>query len=323
MPTENQVKLSKLQKLSRIGSVPIYEEISALEDKDTELETEIDTLAGKQNMLQDIPMKIDDLSQTLAEVHQAVTHKEDTGEIIIKIDPAKIMGKPGLKPIAGVDYPIPKDGKDYILTEEDKRDIAQKIKVPIVEKVVEKTEVIKEHPIITNEIKEVAILETPEAIRDKLQTLEGEERLDAQYIKNLPEVTQQIGTRSGWGAHPLMIKDDGVVIDKVARTLNFTGGTVTRSPDGTINVAQGTVATLDGSGATNELAYWVDSDTLGTLAVATYPSLTELSYLKGVTSALQTQLGNKQPLDAQLTDIAGLAVTDGNIIVGDGANWVA
>lgn len=30
-----------------------------------------------------------------------------------------------------------------------------------------------------------------------------------------------------------------------------------------------------------------------------------------------------QPLDAGLTDIAGLAVTDGNIIVGDGANWVA
>jgi hypothetical protein len=31
----------------------------------------------------------------------------------------------------------------------------------------------------------------------------------------------------------------------------------------------------------------------------------------------------KQPLDGGLTDIAGLAVTDGNIIVGDGANWVA
>lgn len=30
-----------------------------------------------------------------------------------------------------------------------------------------------------------------------------------------------------------------------------------------------------------------------------------------------------QPLDAGLTDIAALAVTDGNIIVGDGANWVA
>lgn len=30
-----------------------------------------------------------------------------------------------------------------------------------------------------------------------------------------------------------------------------------------------------------------------------------------------------QPYDAGLADIAGLAVTDGNIIVGDGANWVA
>lgn len=32
---------------------------------------------------------------------------------------------------------------------------------------------------------------------------------------------------------------------------------------------------------------------------------------------------NLQPLDAGLTDIAALAVTDGNIIVGNGANWVA
>jgi len=53
---------------------------------------------------------------------------------------------------------------------------------------------------------------------------------------------------------------------------------------------------LDGSGTANEIAYWVDSDTLGALAVATYPSLTELSYVKGVTSALQTQLGLKAPL---------------------------
>jgi hypothetical protein len=34
---------------------------------------------------------------------------------------------------------------------------------------------------------------------------------------------------------------------------------------------------------------------LQTLAVATYPSLTELSYVKGATSSLQTQIGTKQP----------------------------
>lgn len=37
------------------------------------------------------------------------------------------------------------------------------------------------------------------------------------------------------------------------------------------------------------------SKTLETLSTATYPSLTELSYVKGVTSAIQTQLGTKAP----------------------------
>lgn len=52
-------------------------------------------------------------------------------------------------------------------------------------------------------------------------------------------------------------------------------------------------ANIDGSLTANEIVYGVDSNTLGSLAVATYPSLTELSYVKGVTSAIQTQLDNK------------------------------
>lgn len=44
----------------------------------------------------------------------------------------------------------------------------------------------------------------------------------------------------------------------------------------------------------------------------------------GARTALGVAIGtNVQAYDAGLTDIAGLAVTDGNIIVGDGANWVA
>ena len=39
--------------------------------------------------------------------------------------------------------------------------------------------------------------------------------------------------------------------------------------------------------------------------------------------ALATGAVIRQPIDAGLTDIAGLAVTDSNIIVGDGTNWVA
>jgi len=54
--------------------------------------------------------------------------------------------------------------------------------------------------------------------------------------------------------------------------------------------------TIDGSGTTNEITYWVDSNTIGALAVATYPSLDELAYVKGVTSAIQAQLTAKAAL---------------------------
>ena len=48
------------------------------------------------------------------------------------------------------------------------------------------------------------------------------------------------------------------------------------------------------SGTINEIAYFNSATTIASLAVATYPSLTELSYVKGVSSAIQTQLGTKQ-----------------------------
>src|SRR3990167_416733 len=47
---------------------------------------------------------------------------------------------------------------------------------------------------------------------------------------------------------------------------------------------------LLGTGTANEITYWTATGTLGTLAVATYPSLTELSYVKGLTSSAQTQI---------------------------------
>ncbi|MGH6791259.1 MAG: hypothetical protein ACRECF_00765 [Methyloceanibacter sp.] len=40
-------------------------------------------------------------------------------------------------------------------------------------------------------------------------------------------------------------------------------------------------------------------------------------------SALAEDFEDRQPIDQALTDISGLAVTDGNIIVGNGTNWVA
>ena len=53
---------------------------------------------------------------------------------------------------------------------------------------------------------------------------------------------------------------------------------------------------IKGSGTPNEITYFSASGTVASLAVATYPSLTQLSYVKGVTSAIQTQLDNKAGL---------------------------
>ena len=78
-------------------------------------------------------------------------------------------------------------------------------------------------------------------------------------------------------------------------------------------------AKVDGTGTTNQLTYWVDSDTIGALSTATYPSLTELSYVKGVTSAIQTQLNAKFTLPSLTT--GSVLFSDGSTIAQDNANF--
>lgn len=141
----------------------------------------------------------------------------------------------GDTPIAGIDFPMPKDGDDYILTDEDKTEIASKIEVPIVEKVIiEKTETIKEQPIITNqvtnEIKEVAKTDEPQIIADKLNTLE--EKVDRKVIKglekelltikkNIRESKQQKGGGSGGGGYPVKSYDISDQLNGVLKTFTI------------------------------------------------------------------------------------------------------
>jgi hypothetical protein len=61
-----------------------------------------------------------------------------------------------------------------------------------------------------------------------------------------------------------------------------------------IKYTSGIVNSISGTGTTNELAYFTGSTVIASLSTATYPSLTELSYVKGVTSSIQTQLNSKQ-----------------------------
>lgn len=73
----------------------------------------------------------------------------------------------------------------------------------------------------------------------------------------------------------------------------------------------GDVKTLTiGSGTANEIAYWAGTNTLGTLPTASYPSLIELSYVKGLSSAVQTQLGGK----------LGTGLTNTYLFIGNGSN---
>jgi len=51
------------------------------------------------------------------------------------------------------------------------------------------------------------------------------------------------------------------------------------------------------------------------LPTATYPSLTELTYVKDVTSAIQTQFSSKQPINANLTSISSLSTSGGPFFV--------
>jgi hypothetical protein len=70
-----------------------------------------------------------------------------------------------------------------------------------------------------------------------------------------------------------------------------------------IKYTSGIVNSISGTGTTNELAYFTASTTISSLTTATYPSLTELSYVKGVTSSIQTQLNGKQAAGTYVTAV--------------------
>jgi hypothetical protein len=59
-----------------------------------------------------------------------------------------------------------------------------------------------------------------------------------------------------------------------------------------INLDGTPVDAITGAGTANRLAYFTAAQVIDDLDTATYPSLTELSYVKGVTSAIQTQFNN-------------------------------
>jgi hypothetical protein len=105
----------------------------------------------------------------------------------------------------------------------------------------------------------------------------------------------------------------------VAATVAKIAGNTVSGTTGSTNVVFSNSPTLSGtiklSGFTGSQILALDaSSNIQSLTTATYPSLVELSYVKGVTSSIQTQFNNKQPF-AQVTRITkssnyNIAATD-------------
>ena len=119
---------------------------------------------------------------------------------------------------------------------------------------------------------------------------------------NLPAgVSGQLLRTQGNNANPVWATAGaGTVTTVSVVTANGVSGSVvdaTTTPAITLTLGAITPSAVQISGLTASEIIGTDaSKNLVSLAVATYPSLTELTYVKGVTSAIQTQLGLKAPL---------------------------
>ena len=122
-----------------------------------------------------------------------------------------------------------KDGENYILTEQDKKEIASTIEVPVVEKIIERTEVIKEQPIVTQEVKEVAVKDTGEEIVKKINELPIKEKFQIgwEHIKGLKKLIEQYKTKdmvfvgSGNGGRVVKSYDISSSLDGSTKTFSL------------------------------------------------------------------------------------------------------
>ena len=114
----------------------------------------------------------------------------------------------------------------------------------IVDKVIERTEVIKEQPIVKTEVvREIKTDIAPETIRDRLESLKDEDRLDAKAIKGLEKFQKTVNTA---------IQSVGNRVAGVSKIVAGTNVTISSTnPNGTGEVTISSTATPGASAFTD------------------------------------------------------------------------
>lgn len=224
---KSEKRRNRLLKLTTDNELALFDHVNELED-----------------VIEEKTQAIDQKITTLIEE----VKKKEAEDITFEIDRETIRGLPG---------------EDYVLTDTDKQEIAMlavmDLEVPVVEKVVErvieKTEVIKEQPIITEVTKFVENNETAIETRDKLESLKEDSRLDISAIRGwkklLSNLTDDIINR----AIGILDQRTSFLINKVSNLQNqvnnqstASGGFTIETPtpvvavNGSVTVFTGTVA---------------------------------------------------------------------------------
>ncbi len=156
----------------------------------------------KQKLAQAMKEKkvIDDTSFTVFQMIEDLNDRLDEEIPQIKDVISRVKGDKGESPtkeeLLDLIEPLippaitPEDGKDYVLTDQDKQEIAKSIPVPIVEKeiktITEKTIVERIEPIVTENVVEKAMYEEPDQIVDKVNR--ADTKIKKERIEGLADI---------------------------------------------------------------------------------------------------------------------------------------
>lgn len=258
--------------------------------------------------------------------------------------------KDGITPEAGIDYPSYKEVQTWV------EDAVAAIPRPKEVDLVKVADAVLKMVVIPAPIPGApgkdGSPDTPENIKEKLESLRGDDRLDARAIKNLPKT--QIG--GGGGPNSLRHLEDvslssptngqalsyqsstgkwvnstvaaGVTVQEIdgspavsnVTAIKFTNGSVTDNGDGTVNVATGAGGGGDvskvGTPVDNQVGVWTGDGTIEGDTALTFNTTTDKLSVGGTTGSVDTgtiELGHASDTTLARSSAGNVSI-EGNVI---------